>query len=82
VSFLAHARVYSDAAASGKLLGAAKSAEQMQRIIFNDYVDAGLCALFIFVVVSMVVLGVRACLQALASRSPTVHEAEVVRSNA
>ena len=40
IGFVAHARVFGDAAAAGKILGPAKTMEEMHRIIVNDYVDA------------------------------------------
>jgi hypothetical protein len=46
----------------------------MARIVFNDRLDAALCALFMFVVVSVLVYSVRAVLQARASRDPTAIE--------
>jgi carbon starvation protein len=36
----------------------------MQRIVFNDYLDAGLCALFMFVVLSIVFYGLKTAMQA------------------
>src|ERR1700758_792142 len=58
VGFLAHARRFGNAVASGQVLAPAKSLEEMSRVIFNDYVDATLAALFVAVVLSMVVYGV------------------------
>ena len=52
----------------------AKSLEQMQQVIFNDYVNSTLCGLFIFVVLSMVFFGIRCVLQA--RRSTVPHSAE------
>ena len=52
VGFLAHASKYADALAQGKVLAPAKTAEAMSRIVFNDRLDAALCALFMFVAVS------------------------------
>ncbi|MNN26000.1 Inner membrane protein YjiY [compost metagenome] len=46
------------------MLAPAKTMEQMHRIVFNDYLDAGLCALFMFVVLSIVFYGFRTALQA------------------
>ena len=74
VGFLAHATRYGDALDQGKVLAPAKSLEAMSRIVFNDRLDAGLCALFMFVVVSMIFYGVRSILKARAANRPTVVE--------
>lgn len=74
VSFLAHAAKLQAAAADGKVLAPAKSLAQMQRIIFNDYVDAALSALFILVVVSIAVYGVGAVVRARRAVQPTSRE--------
>ncbi len=74
VGFLAHASKYQTALDQGQLLAPAKSLDQMHRIIFNDYLDAGLCVFFMFVVISIVAFGIRACLAARRSSTPTVHE--------
>lgn len=74
VGFLAHADKYADALAQGVLLAPAKTPEAMSRIVFNDRLDAALCALFIGVVVSVLVYGVRACLAARAANRPTANE--------
>lgn len=64
VSFLAHAAKLQAAVDEGKVLAPAKSIAQMKRIIFNDYIDAALAGLFIFVVVAIAVYGVIAVLRA------------------
>ena len=46
----------------------------MARIVFNDRLDAGLCALFMAVVAGVLVYGVRAVLQARAAQDPTTAE--------
>ncbi len=74
IGFLAHATVYGDAAASGKLLAPAKTAADMGRIVFNDTVDATLAAVFVAIVLVMLVYGVRAALTALRSGKPTTIE--------
>ncbi|WP_374430634.1 carbon starvation CstA family protein [Ideonella dechloratans] len=78
VGFLAHAQKYVDALASGQLLAPAKSPEAMARIVLNDRLDAALCALFMFVVVSVAVYAVKAIAQARASQRPTVQETPFV----
>ncbi|WP_153101804.1 carbon starvation CstA family protein [Paraburkholderia hayleyella] len=74
VSFLAHAAKLREALDAGKVMAPAKSAAEMQRVLFNDYVNASLCALFILVVVSIVVYGVMAVLRARRVDHPTVCE--------
>ncbi|SAL75892.1 carbon starvation protein CstA [Caballeronia peredens] len=74
VGFLAHAGKLKDAYDAGKVMAPAKSLPEMQRIIFNDYVDAALAGLFIFVVVSIAVYGVLSVLRARREAKPTVRE--------
>lgn len=76
VSFVAHARKFSEAAARGEVLAPATSMAQMERIIFNDWIDAGLCALFLAVVLSVLAFTIRTCLAA--RRSPAVTAREIV----
>jgi carbon starvation protein len=74
IGFLAHAERYRDAVARGELLAPATSLSQMRQVIFNDYVNATLCALFIAVVLAMVAYGVRAIVAARRSERPTALE--------
>ena len=71
VGFLSHAARYADALAEGRLLAPAKTSETMARIVFNDRLDAALCGLFIFVVLSVLFYSVKASLAARASNRPT-----------
>ncbi|WP_164018476.1 carbon starvation CstA family protein [Pyxidicoccus trucidator] len=74
VSFVAHARAFSAALAEGRVMAPAKSVEEMERIISNDYLDATLTALFMLLVVATVLFGLRAALAALRSPVPTAQE--------
>jgi carbon starvation protein len=74
IGFLAHAAKYQAALAEGKVLAPAKSVEQMRQVIFNDYLDAGLAAFFMVVVVSVLVFGVRTALAAWNASRPTHNE--------
>ncbi len=74
VGFLAHAAKYQAALADGKLLAPAKSVAQMQQIVFNDYVDATLAGVFMFVVVSIAFFGLRTILAARRANQPTAKE--------
>ncbi len=74
IGFLAHAQRYADAQAKGQLLAPAKSALDMRRVIFNDYVDVSCAALFIALVVTMAAFGLIAMRQALRSETATTRE--------
>lgn len=74
VGFLAHAKKYSAALDEGTLLAPAKSVAQMQQIIFNDYLDAGLAAFFVIVVISVLFFGIRTILKARADSRPSTKE--------
>jgi carbon starvation protein len=76
IGFLAHAQKYQTAFEKGELLAPAKMVGQMQQIIFNDYVDAGLCVLFMLVVVSISIYAVMACFEAKYSKHPTTNEVD------
>ncbi|QEI06282.1 carbon starvation protein A [Pigmentiphaga aceris] len=70
VGFLAHAARYKKALAEGTVLAPAKTAEEVNRIVFNDYVNATLTAAFVFVVLSVVIFGTRTILKARKQRDP------------
>jgi carbon starvation protein len=74
ISFVAHAQKFSAALAEGKLLAPAKSVEQMNQLIFNDWVNATLSGIFILVVVSIVLYGLACISKARHNSGPTVHE--------
>jgi carbon starvation protein len=74
VGFLAHAAKYTQGLANGVLVAPAKTPEAMARIVFNDRLDAALCALFMFVVLSVLVYCVKSCRVAYASNRPTTQE--------
>jgi carbon starvation protein len=75
IGFLAHAEKYQDAVAQGIVLAPAKSLEQMQQVIFNDYVNTTLAGLFMAVLISMLLSGIRTVLQARMVQHPTAQEA-------
>ncbi|KMN35690.1 MULTISPECIES: carbon starvation CstA family protein [unclassified Chromobacterium] len=78
ISFLAHADKFSAAAAKGEVLAPAKNMAQMQQIIFNDYVDATLTALFMAVVIAMLVFSVNVIRKSLAVKWATAKEVPAV----
>jgi carbon starvation protein len=74
IGFMAHALIYQTAWAEGKLLAPAANMSEMSRIVTNDYVDTALCALFVVVVLSMVIFGIRSALTGWRSGRPTAVE--------
>jgi carbon starvation protein CstA len=74
IGFLSLARKFSDAAAQGIVLAPAKSIEEMQRVAFNNYLDAVVCAFFVLLVIAMCIFAVKICMQALKQANPTAHE--------
>lgn len=74
ISFLAHAKKYATALANGQVLAPAKSVADMERIIFNDYVNSGICIFFMVVVLAMVFYGFNSIKKALASPTATAKE--------
>ena len=70
--------VIADAAAQNQVIAPAKTAEDMQRVIANNYVDATLCGLFMLVVVVTLVLGLRAALAARRNDRPSAQETPYV----
>jgi carbon starvation protein len=74
VGFVSHAFKFSEAAANGQVLAPAKSVQEMSRIVFNDYVDATLAAVFAAIVVAMVIYGVIESRKALANPRSTAVE--------
>jgi carbon starvation protein len=74
VGFLAHADKFGAALAEGRLLAPAKSVAEMERILFNDRIDAALVAIFLVVVLSILFFTIRTCLAAHNSSAPTAHE--------
>src|ERR1700674_425255 len=58
IGFVSHAWRFSDALSAGKILAPAKTLDEMQRVVVNDYVDATLAAVFVALVMAIAVYGV------------------------
>ncbi len=74
IGFLAHADKYKEAVANAQILAPAKSIAQMQQVIVNDYVNASLAGLFMLVLISMLVFGIRTVLRARGTARSTAKE--------
>ena len=79
IGFLALAHKFSDAAAQGTVLAPAKSLAEMQRVAFNNYLDAVVCSVFVVLVCAMCVFAIKVCLSALRQVKPTAVETPLVR---
>jgi carbon starvation protein len=78
IGFLVHAEKFSAALARNEILAPAKSVQQMQQVIFNNYVDAAMALFFIAVVVSMLFFALHAIWQAHQHPAVTANESLVV----
>ena len=74
IGFLAHAEQFGAALANGQVLAPAKTIEQMNRIVFNDYVNATMASLLMALVIAMIVFGIRAIFEARANPNITARE--------
>ena len=74
VGFVSHALKFGAAAAAGQVLAPAKTLGDMNRVVFNDWLDATLATVFVLVVISMVIYGIVSIRRALGSPSDTTRE--------
>ncbi|MGB4466917.1 MAG: carbon starvation CstA family protein [Azovibrio sp.] len=74
IGFLAAADKYQAALDKGELLAPAKNIGQMQQIILNNQIDAGMAALFLFLVISILLFAIPACVRALRQPQRTDQE--------
>ncbi|SFB07710.1 MULTISPECIES: carbon starvation CstA family protein [unclassified Bacillus (in: firmicutes)] len=74
IGFLSHAKVFKQAVDDGKVLAPAKTSDQMQQVLINDYVDAALCAFFMIVVITVFLSALRLWRKVLTNQSYTLHE--------
>ncbi|MBD8654366.1 carbon starvation protein A [Oxalobacteraceae sp. CFBP 13730] len=78
IGFVAHANKYQAAHDAGTILAPAKSIVEMERIIFNDYVNASLAGFFIFVVLAVLFYGLRTVMDARKANGATAKESPYV----
>jgi len=74
IGFLAQADKFGTALDAGKVIGPAKTVDQMHQIVFNAYVDAGIAIFLLILVVAMVGFGIVSIRRAIASDHPTALE--------
>ncbi|WBF65860.1 MAG: carbon starvation protein A [Candidatus Kinetoplastibacterium crithidii] len=76
IGFIAHANMYKDAIKQGLILSPAKTISEMQMVIKNDYINASLCSLFMFVVLGIALYGIRSIFAARKNPKPTCIESD------
>jgi len=74
IGFVALARKFSEAAAQGTVLAPAKSIAEMQRVAFNNYLDAVVCSVFVVLVLAMCWYTIKICRRAWRQAQPTAQE--------
>ena len=82
IGFLANAEKFGTALSSGEILAPAKTLQDMERIVFNNQLNAALCVLFMSVVTLMLIFGFRAALAARRHAQPTAQESDHVAIDA
>jgi carbon starvation protein len=70
VGFLAAAEKYETALISGQILSPAKSPEEMQRIIFNNQLDAALTAIFMILVILILIDAIKIWYKVIIKQDP------------
>ncbi|CFQ55325.1 carbon starvation CstA family protein [Yersinia aleksiciae] len=78
IGFLAQARKFSAGVEQGVLIAPAKSIKDMETIVFNNQINAALCAFFMLVAITMLISSVFVVRRALKSSKPTTNETEIV----
>ncbi|WP_342716500.1 carbon starvation protein CstA [Bacillus paramycoides] len=78
IGFLSHAKVFQGALDEGKVLAPAKNVAQMKQIIFNDYIDAALCGIFMIVVIAVLISAIRIWIQVLRNKLMPLKEAPYI----
>lgn len=78
IGFLSHAKVFQGALDEGKVLAPAKNVAQMKQIIFNDYIDAALCGIFMIVVIAVLISAIRIWIQVLRNKPMPLKKAPYI----
>lgn len=79
IGFLAHAKIFKDSLATGKILAPATSKAQMNQIILNDYIDATICGLFMLIVLLVLIASVRNWIKILSNQPIKLHETPYIK---
>ncbi|CEE02471.1 Carbon starvation protein A [Caldibacillus thermoamylovorans] len=78
IGFLSHANKFQEAYNNGEVLAPAKDLGEMRQILFNDYIDAALCAIFILVVIMVFISAIRIWIKILKNQRLELHESPYI----
>lgn len=78
IGFLAQAKKFGKGIDQGIAIAPAKTVADMQTIVISNLINAGLCAFFMLVAVTMLIAAFFAIRRALHSDTPTVRESPIV----
>lgn len=74
IGFLSHAAKFREAYSNGEVLAPAKDLGEMKQIIFNDFVNASLTAIFMIVVITVLISAIRIWINVLRKHKLELHE--------
>ncbi|MEN0660513.1 carbon starvation CstA family protein [Caldifermentibacillus hisashii] len=78
IGFLSHANKFQEAYNNGEVLAPAKDLGEMRQILFNDYIDAALCAIFMLVVIMVFISAIRIWIKILKNQKLELHESPYI----
>lgn len=78
IGFLSHANKFQEAYNNGEVLAPAKDLGEMRQILFNDYIDAALCAIFMLVVIMVFISAIRIWIKILKNQRLELHESPYI----
>lgn len=78
IGFLSHANKFQEAYNNGEVLAPAKDLGEMRQILFNDYIDAALCAIFMLVVIMVFISAIRIWIKILKNKRLELHESPYI----
>ncbi len=78
IGFLSHANKFQEAYNNGEVLAPAKNLGEMRQILFNDYIDATLCAIFMLVVIMVFISAIRIWIKILKNQKLELHESPYI----
>ncbi len=80
IGFLSHAAKFQEVLAGGGLPAGVKTLEAAQKMIFNDQVDAVVCAIFMVITLAIIIDGIRLWISIINGRQYQLQESPYVQS--